>query len=77
VELSDVAKWFIRDRTSESGTVWAGEIGGGKKSTKLGTRCDFDGLYLLLAGSAAVLSTTATLPFVRTNPFPRPNGICG
>jgi len=38
---------------------------------------DLDGLYLLLDGIAAVLSTTATLAFVRANPFPRSKGTYG
>jgi hypothetical protein len=44
---------------------------------KLGQVSDGDGLYLLLDGIAAVLSTTATLAFVRLNPFPTPKGTCG
>jgi hypothetical protein len=51
---------------------WLRALGG-----KLGTLSDLDGLYLLLAGIAAVLSTAATLAFVRANPFPRPKGTCG
>ncbi len=48
---------------------WLRSLGG-----KLGQLSDLDGLYLLLDGIAAVLSTTATLAFVRVNPFPRPKG---
>jgi hypothetical protein len=44
---------------------------------KLGQLSDLDGLYLLLDGIAAVLSTTATLAFVRANLFPRPKGTYG
>jgi len=51
---------------------WLRSLGG-----KLGTLCDLDGLYLLLDGIAAVLSTNATLAFVRANPFPRPKDTCG
>ena len=51
---------------------WLRSLGG-----KLGQLSDLDGLYLLLDGIAAVLSTTATLAFVRVNPFPRPKGTCG
>ncbi len=51
---------------------WLRSLGG-----KLGQLSDLDGLYLLLDGIAAVLSTTATLAFVRINPFPRPKGTYG
>ncbi len=51
---------------------WLRSLGG-----KLGQLSDVDGLYLLLDGIAAVLSTTATLAFARANPFPRPKGTCG
>lgn len=51
---------------------WLRSLGG-----KLGTLSDLDGLYLLLAGITAVLVTAATLTFVRSNPFPRPQGTCG
>ena len=46
---------------------WLRSLGG-----KLGQLSDLDGRYRLLDGMAAVLSTTATLAFVRLNPFPRP-----
>ena len=51
---------------------WLRSLGG-----KLGQLSDLDGLYLLLNGIAAVLSTTPTLAFVRVNPFPRPKGTYG
>ncbi len=51
---------------------WLRSLGG-----KLGQLSDLDGLYLLLDGIAAVLSTTATLAFVRVNPFPRPKSTYG
>lgn len=51
---------------------WLRSLGG-----KLGQLSDLDGPYLLLDGIAAVLSTTATLAFVRLNPFPRPKGTYG
>jgi len=51
---------------------WLRSLGG-----KLGLLSDLDGLYLLLDGIAAVLSTAATLAFVCTNPFPRPKGTYG
>jgi hypothetical protein len=51
---------------------WLRSLGG-----KLGALSDLDGLYLLLAGIAAVLSTAATLTFVRANPFPRLKPTCG
>ena len=51
---------------------WLRSLGG-----KLGQLSDLDGLYLLLDGIAAVLSTTATLAFARANPFPRPKGTYG
>jgi hypothetical protein len=51
---------------------WLRSLGG-----KLGQLSDLDGLYLLLDGIAAVLSTTATLAFARVNPFPRPKGTYG
>ncbi len=51
---------------------WLRSLGG-----KLGQLSDLDGLYLLLDGIAAVLSTTATLAFVRVNLFPRPKGTYG
>lgn len=51
---------------------WLRSLGG-----KLGMLCDLDGLYLLLDGIAAVLSTAATLAFVHVNPFPRPIGTYG
>ncbi len=61
------------DQTWQPETLhWLRSLGG-----KLGTLCDLDGLYLLLDGIAAVLSTTATLVFVRANPFPRPKDTYG
>jgi hypothetical protein len=51
---------------------WLRSLGG-----KLGLLSDLDGLYLLLDGIAATLSTAATLAFVRLNPFPRPKGTYG
>jgi hypothetical protein len=51
---------------------WLRSLGG-----KLGQLSDLDGLYLLLDGIAAVLSTTATLAFARAHPFPRPKGTYG
>ena len=51
---------------------WLRSLGG-----KLGQLSDLDGLYLLLDGIAAVLSSTATLAFARANPFPRPKGTYG
>ena len=51
---------------------WLRSLGG-----KLGQLSDLDGLYLLLDGIAAVLSTTATLAFARIYPFPRPIGTYG
>lgn len=51
---------------------WLRSLGG-----KLGQLSDLDGLYLLLDGISAVLSTTATLAFVRANPFPRSKGTYG
>jgi hypothetical protein len=51
---------------------WLRSLGG-----KLGQLSDLDGLYLLLDGIEAVLSTNATLAFVRINPFPRSKGTYG
>jgi hypothetical protein len=51
---------------------WLRSLGG-----KLGQLSDLDGLYLLLDGIAAVLSTNATLTFARANPFPKPKGTYG
>jgi hypothetical protein len=51
---------------------WLRSLGG-----KLGQLSDVDGLYLLLDGIAAVLSSTATLAFARANPFPRPKSTYG
>ncbi len=64
---------YYLDQTWQPAALhWLRSLGG-----KLGTLCDLDGLFLLLDGIAAVLSTTATLTFVRANPFPSPKGIYG
>jgi len=71
--LAAAAFLYYLDQTWQPEALhWLRSLGG-----KLGTLCDLDGLYLLLAGIAAVLSTTATLAFVQANPFPRPKETCG
>lgn len=52
-------------------------LGSRKPSTGFLPARSVDGLYLLLNGIAAVLSSTATLAFARANPFPRPKGTYG
>ena len=73
VVLAAAAFLYHIDQTWQPEALhWLRSLGG-----KLGQLSDLDGLYLLLDGIAAVLSTTATLEFARVNPFPTPKGTYG